>query len=198
MTDHELHFFNIVAPEWDSRDTLSKPEAIDRLLTLGGVKECDSILDLGTGTGVLLPYLARRVGACGSITAVDLSEGMLTLAKAKAVTLVPHPQFLQTDFEAQRLPGMYDHIIMYCVYPHLEHPVKTLRRLRRENLQPGGNILIAFPTEASRINAIHHRVRVDHHYLPSPRELTTYLRAHHLPARVLADDAQLFLVAVGG
>ena len=121
---------------------------------------------------------------------------MLTLAKAKAVTLVPHPQFLQTDFEAQRLPGMYDHIIMYCVYPHLEHPVKTLRRLRRENLQPGGNILIAFPTEASRINAIHHRVRVDHHYLPSPRELTTYLRAHHLPAR--ADDAQLYLVAVGG
>ena len=198
MTAQELHFFNNVAADWDRRDCLTTPEKIDRIMDLGGVKPGDAILDLGTGTGVLLPFLASRIGQEGSITAVDLSTEMLRLATEKFRGLTPKPRFLQLDFEKQAVPGRYNHITMYCVLPHLETPLHTLAMLCRQNLLPGGNILIAFPCDARRINSIHRHKTVDAHALLPAREMTDYLCAHAFDARLLADTPDLYLIAIRG
>lgn len=196
MTAQELHFFDTVAHDWDRRDCLSTPAKLTRLMVLGGVGPGQSVLDLGTGTGVLLPYIADAVGPDGRIVADDLSTQMLLQARQKFSTLSPEPTFLNLDFEKQEIPGQFHHIIMYCVYPHMETPLHTLRRLRADNLLPGGNILIAFPCSAQRINAIHRHKAVDADRLPAPRALADYLCAHRLPARVLSDTPDLYLLAI--
>ena len=40
-------------------------------------------LDVGTGTGVLIPYLIKAVGPSGSVTAIDYSEKMVQVCKTK-------------------------------------------------------------------------------------------------------------------
>jgi len=41
------------------------------------------VLDISTGTGQNLPWLIRQIGSSGRLTAMDISEGMLTYAKLK-------------------------------------------------------------------------------------------------------------------
>ena len=61
------------------------------------------MLDLGTGTGVLLPYIAEKIGTAGHITAVDYSAGMLSRAKEKFSGLTPTPEFLEMDLEQDNI-----------------------------------------------------------------------------------------------
>lgn len=196
MTAQELQFFDAVAPYWDSRDYLSTAAKLKAIMRMGGVRVGQSVLDLGTGTGVLLPYIASAVGECGVVTAVDLSAGMLGLARCKNSGLRPVPRFLNLDFERENIPGRYDHIIMYCVYPHMETPVATLSALRERNLRPGGNMLIAFPCSCERINSIHRREEVDADLLPTPHVLAERLCIRGLPARVLSDTDNLYMVEI--
>jgi SAM-dependent methyltransferase len=52
-----------------------------RLLDAADVKPADRVLDVACGTGVLARAAADRVGPTGAVVGVDLSEGMLTVAR---------------------------------------------------------------------------------------------------------------------
>lgn len=168
-------FFDKIAPDWDANEILSTPEKINQILDYFDLNSGDSILDLGTGTGVLLPYLAERIGTTGNITAVDFSKEMLKIAKAKYESIHPTPIFLNLDIENETIPGEYDKIILYCVYPHFHTPLETLKWLQKVNLKPKGQIFIAFPCSADFINNIHKERHSDSDVLISPEELAEFL-----------------------
>ncbi len=65
---------------------------------------------------------------------------MLAEARGKNGEL-KNVDFLRLDFEKSDVPGRYDLIMLYCVYPHLAEPVETLKRLRKHNLKDGGKIV---------------------------------------------------------
>ena len=106
MTQSEVEFFDNIAPRWDNDEIRSTPERINAVLDLLSIRKGDKVLDLGTGTGVLLPYLSVRVGEEGEVTGVDLSEGMLSRAIEKYGNL-GNVRFLRLDFEEENLPGEY-------------------------------------------------------------------------------------------
>ena len=196
MNNNELNFFNSIASVWDSNEKMSNPDKISRVLDFIGIQKNDKVLDLGTGTGVLLPQLCERVGESGEVTAVDIAPAMLGVALNKNADLTPAPRFLYADFELQHIEGKYNHIILYCVYPHLENPVRTLKKLKNENLLPGGNIVIAFPCSADVINNIHGHNPIDSEKLLSPSRLALFLSSQNLPAKVLAETRQMYIVEI--
>ncbi len=53
----------------------------ERLLDAALVGPGDRVLDIGCGTGVLARAAARRVGATGVVTGLDLNAGMLAVAR---------------------------------------------------------------------------------------------------------------------
>ena len=192
----EREFFDKLAPVWDNTESNSTPDKINFILDLIGIEKGQRILDLGTGTGVLLPYLAERTGETGSIMAVDYSEGMLQRAKEKFSGLIPKPLFLNSDFENETLPGEYDHIILYCVYPHLHNPVETLKWLRKVNLAKEGDIVIAFPTDENFINSIHKDRHSESDLLLSAPQLAGFLNKEGLTAVVLAADKESYVIKI--
>lgn len=190
----DRNFFDKLAPTWDANEVLSTPAKINEIMDLIGISSGEAILDLGTGTGVLIPYIVERIGPEGKITAVDYSEGMLKLAKEKFSNLNPTPEFLNLDFENENIEGEYDKILLYCVFPHLHSPIETLKWLKNVNLKPGGSIYIAFPCSEDFINHIHREKHSESDLLPSARRLSEIFSSRGLNSEVLADTDNAYVI----
>ena len=152
---NNVEFFDMVAPRWDNTNIINERK-ISHILDVAEVREGDSILDVGTGTGVLIPFLEQRIGSGGHIEAVDLSEGMLSVARSKYPGY-GNLEFVKLDVETDVMSDQFDRIMMYCMFPHLQEPMDTLRWLVGVNLKPGGTLVIAHAQSRHAINHIHDR-----------------------------------------
>lgn len=139
-------FFDAQSLLWDSL-TRRDPELLRSLLAWLPLRPGDAVLDMGTGTGILLPYIRER-DPQGEIDAVDLSPGMLAVARQKYGD-DEHIHFISADVSSETLPRRYQAIILYSVFPHLARRDETVAHLVFDYLQPGGYLLIA-QTEGRR------------------------------------------------
>ncbi len=65
-------YFDKAASTWDEKFlTPSLSSFLENLVPQFGIEAGQSVLDVGTGTGVLIPYLIKAVGPSGSVTAID-------------------------------------------------------------------------------------------------------------------------------
>ncbi len=195
MTQSEIDFFDRLAPVWDQSEVRSTPQRIRSILSKLPIREGMKVLDLGTGTGVLVPYLSEMLGSNGKVTAIDLSEGMLSIARKKYGDL-ENVEFLKIDFEEEQIPGVHDLALMYCVYPHLHSPAATFEWLFKMNLVEGGKIAVAFPSDEEFINNIHHERKSESDHLPPAEKLAAMIGEWGFKAEVLAATADEYLVLV--
>ena len=133
-------FFTDIAETWDQiRPVFEHPDvqagAVGALVPSGL-----RLVDIGTGTGALLPLLAAT-GAV--VTAVDASEAMLTRAR----NLCEREGLSGISFETadvQDLPFANDHFdAVYCsmVLHHVARPAKALKEMVRV-VKPGGRVVV--------------------------------------------------------
>jgi ArsR family transcriptional regulator len=102
-------------------------------------KHCDTILDLGTGSGLLLPALLERADR---VIAVDASTTMLDLARASAGAAVDRCEFRLGDLE--HLPvrdGEVDAVMACMVLHHVSAPATAMAEAFRA-LGDGGELAI--------------------------------------------------------
>jgi ubiquinone/menaquinone biosynthesis C-methylase UbiE len=110
---------------------------IDRLELQPG----DNVLDVCCGTGASAIPAAIAVGSTGSVLGVDVSDGLLGLARVKAQDL-DNIEFRNHDCMALGLPdGSFDAIV--CVFgifflPDMEAALRELWRM----VKPGGKLAI--------------------------------------------------------
>lgn len=141
------------------------------------------VLDAGTGTGVLVPFiLAACGGAPVTIDAVDSSEGMLARAREK----LKHSRgvrFIAADVTSD--PGafagaareVYDFVFLYSVLPHFHDRTAALSSLHAIT-KPGGRIVIMHSESREAINGTHGRTpEVADDLLPDSNELAKELEA---------------------
>lgn len=195
MTTEEILFFDRLSSTWDDDEVLSLPEKINEILSATGVSEGMSVLDLGTGTGVLVPYLSAMVGQTGEVVALDISEGMLRRAISKYGDL-KNVSFIKKDFENEDVAGRYDLILLYCVYPHLHFPETTLKRLVSSNLNEGGRIIIAFPSDEKFINNIHKERKAESDILPSAPLMSSRFNEWGMNSSVIKYDPGHYIVEI--
>ncbi|MDE6272175.1 MAG: class I SAM-dependent methyltransferase [Muribaculaceae bacterium] len=196
MTQSEVEFFNRLAPEWDASEIRSTSERINAILDLLDIENGMNVLDLGTGTGVLIPFISERIGLKGRVVGVDLSEGMLEIACEKFGNLA-NVEFRKLDFEEQSIEGLFDIIMLYSVYPHLHCPHRTIERLFNSNIRSkSGKVVVAFPSDEKFINEIHHERKSESDLLPSAPVLAETIRSWGYSVEVAAYSNEAYVIVI--
>lgn len=140
--NEQRRFFDSRAEGWEQR--CYPPEVRGRLQKLVlefGITPGARVLDVGTGPGVLNPYLRELAGEEGTIVAFDLSGDMIRQARRKKLT--PRDLFFQGDAQAMALPAdSFDHVICFAAFPHFPDSLAALRELSRV-ARPGAEVVIA-------------------------------------------------------
>ncbi|RYG24585.1 class I SAM-dependent methyltransferase [bacterium] len=105
-------FFDAHAPHYDANPFTQYTQAeIDFLLSLFALPTGSSILDVGCGTGRHAVELAKRGYR---VTGIDLSEGMLNVARAKAAVEGVDVKFVQADATNFQTDERFDAAICLC------------------------------------------------------------------------------------
>lgn len=116
----------------------------DRLVELAGVRQGSRVLDVATGIGEPAVTAARKAGSTGRVIAIDLSPGMIAIAKERAkengLDII---EFREADAESLRLPSSSVDAIV-CRFglmfmPDLAGALKAMK----DALAPGGKIAAA-------------------------------------------------------
>jgi demethylmenaquinone methyltransferase/2-methoxy-6-polyprenyl-1,4-benzoquinol methylase len=185
-------FFNDLAEQWDETNKWDM-DKIALMLKLLYIKDGDTILDVGTGTGVLIPLLR---GYTGNITAIDSAEKMIEVARKKFegqnVNFI-HGDALEYPFE----DGSFDHIICYSVFPHFDDKPLAIARLATK-LKPGGLLSVLHSSSKERINGVHvhtHSMDIKSDNLPPAQALVPCARDNGLREEIVIDNPEMYLFA---
>lgn len=111
---------------------------------LGEIHAGETVLDLGSGAGMDSILAARRVGPCGTVLGVDVTEEMVEKAKRNAgATGVTNVEFRHADADALPLgDAIVDVMISNGVFNLCLDKPKVLTELFRV-LKPGGRVQMA-------------------------------------------------------
>ena len=149
QTAEIIHFFNRYAPSWDA-NMVRNEEILAIILENAGVSAGKSVLDVATGTGVLIPdYLAR---GSASVTAVDISDEMIRIAKSKFHA--DNLQILCCDVFDLPKEVQYDCIVVYNAFPHFPDPAALIDHLACL-LKAGGILTVAHGMSRAALGAHH-------------------------------------------
>ena len=147
-----IDFFNQICRQWDET---SKPDAdkITFLLEKLSWNVSTRILDVGTGTGVLLPFI-RQFSPQSYIQAIDIAAGMIEIAQKKYAGWGKVDWYV-SDIEQPTERGKFDQIILYSVFPHLTNKTGTVSYLINHCLTDEGELLIAHAQSRKFLNHLH-------------------------------------------
>ena len=188
-------YFDNVAETWDSKYiTPSLLSFLDKLVPQFGIDAGQSVLDAGTGTGVLIPYLIKAVGPSGSVTAIDLSEKMVQACKAKYAE-VKNVTIKAGNIEDAAFPAeSYDAVTCFGVFPHIDHKQKALQNINRM-LKHGGKLVIVHALSSEELKAHHKKVskHVEHAVLPEKNDMMQLLEQTGFVDAQIIDEAGCYL-----
>lgn len=185
-------FFNEKALSWDTI-TIHDPEKVERIADLLDIAPDDSILDVGTGTGVMIPqYLSRISG--GHITAVDYSQKMIDVARSK------FPESEKLEYRVEDIydlddDGKYDIAVCYSCFPHFPDPMKAIDVISK-TVRPGGTFVIAHSSSKEHINNVHTNggERICRDYLPDMDVMKELFSECGLEVTFEEDDAEYYII----
>ncbi len=127
------------APYYDSGWQRQLWPAQERLLKEAAPQSGEKILDISCGTGLVTFPLAEAVASEGSVTAVDLSEGMIEKARKRAGEKgIGNITFRHMDAEELDFPdNTFDKVICSLGLMYFPDPARALSEMCRV-LVPGG------------------------------------------------------------
>jgi len=114
------------------------------------------VLDVGCGTGRLIPQLKKVIGETGKLVELDFSIEMLKIGKNRYG--YQNLLFIQGDGHVLPLKDCsIDTVICFAFFPHLSDKLKGMKAFARI-LKPGGKLIIAHQMNREELNRFHGNV----------------------------------------
>ncbi len=162
-------------------------ERMERIVAAGEIQPGEIVLDVGTGTGALIPLIRRyrpdRVIAC------DLSAAMLE----QVARLHPGVECHQVDIRDLQLPdSSIDVVFMNGMFGNIVDKAGAIRRIERL-LRPGGRVVISHPEGRAFVAGIARTEPFPITPLPSREEAAALLGAVGFAVTEYIDEENLLI-----
>ena len=127
--------------ETKERDRWQQP---DRIVAALHLKAGETVADIGSGSGYLLPYLSRAVGPTGVVCAEEVQDGFLPALRDRARRLKNVRVVLGTVDDPALPVRKIGAFVLLTVYHEVDHPVDFLKTLRKYALPDARLAIIDF------------------------------------------------------
>ena len=187
-------YFDQLAPTWDKELTRERLKCLGNIVKELGIKPGYYVLDIGSGTGILLPFLIAELGDEGKIMALDFSAEMLSQAQAK--NFPPIVGFAQADVLAIPLAdNSVDLAICNGAFPHFNDKVEALKEIARV-LRNNGRLVICHTMSREMLNRLHQSIggMVASDLLPDEFQLRGLIKQAGLRVTHFEDGPERYLV----
>ena len=169
-------YFNQKADTWDETVAEKDTAKLERMAKRLNLRPASSVLDVGTGTGVFMPFLLSKIGKSGRVIAIDVADKMLLRARAKGFD--GNIDYLCADVMDIPLGGdIFDAVVCYSSFPHFQDKPKALAEIYQVT-RSGGSLAICHTKSRTEINEIHRQIAVVRHdTIPDAEEMKSMLSA---------------------
>ena len=188
-------FFNHAAGNWDE---IFLKEELERRLEMFvsqfDLKRGEKILDVGAGTGVLIPHILKTTGSSSIVVAVDFAERMARICNRKCHGLANVMVGVQTVERLALLPTSFDVVTCFGLFPHIKDKKKALKEINCV-LRQGGKLVIAHALSSVEIRKHHQNAPqvVANDVLPEKKEMRKLLCGAGFSVRQLKDECGCYL-----
>jgi ubiquinone/menaquinone biosynthesis C-methylase UbiE len=170
------NYFDRHASSWDEMLKYEeKTSQLSEAVNWFNLAEGDTVLDVGTGTGILLPLIRQRIGPKGILIGFDFSFKMIEKARLRECpggkTLI-QATINSLPFQFDR----FDQVICFSAFPHFPNKVKALFEMVRV-LKSGGGLSIAHLRSMEELNQFHQHLGgpVARDLLPHPERVRSLM-----------------------
>ena len=187
-------FFNQMAPAWDERFyTPEMEERLPQLVSLFHLQKGTKILDVGAGTGGIIPYLLEAIGPEGSIWAIDFAEEMVRIGRRK---FQEESRVIFELASVEDLPykdRFFDQIVCFGAFPHFDDKGKALEEMNRV-LKSQGTLIIAHALSSVALRSHHQNCApVSKDFLPEEAKMRSFLEKAGFQLQRLIDQPKCYL-----
>jgi ubiquinone/menaquinone biosynthesis C-methylase UbiE len=187
-------YFDAHADTWDDRTAEKDQKKLELMANRLGIQSGSRVLDVGTGTGVFVPFLLSKIGPEGWLVCLDYSDRMLQRARSKQFQ--GNIEYVCADIASTRLPdSTFDAVVCYSSFPHFKDKRRALGEIGRV-LKRGGRLLICHTSSRAWINAMHgHIAEVSSDLIPDEQEFTRLLSAAGFGEIRIEDEDDSYLAS---
>ncbi len=187
-------FFNQMAATWDERFYSAEIAAhLPRLVSMFYLMPGARLLDVGAGTGGIIPYLLEAIGPKGSIWAIDFAEEMVKIGLKK---FQKESRVIFELASVEDLPykdRFFDQIVCFGAFPHFEDKGRALEEMNRV-LKARGTLIIAHALGSVALRSHHQNCApVSKDFLPEEGEMRFLLERAGLQLNRLIDQPKCYL-----
>ena len=163
-------YFNDLAATWDETTRNNDPAKLQALVRKLKLPANGWTLDVGTGTGVFLPYISESMNGSSRLVSMDFALNMVAIARKKQAG--QEIKFICAEIESVRFSTeLFDAVICYSTFPHFHDKPAAISNIYKF-LKPGGCLYICHSASRERINQIHSRIPdLRDHLIPDDDEM---------------------------
>ncbi len=194
-------FFNSRAESWldmlyrnpDTGQYDLHQRNFERLFTLIPLKPGDRVLDVGCGSGVLVPMLLERITATGVLYELDFAEKMIEENQNRHKN--ENIRFIVADIvHAPLASAFFDAVICFSAFPHFDDKQKAMLAMSRA-LKDKGVLVLAHFSSSAELNRHHASLpEVMHDLLPAESEMRALFHAAGLTIDLFLDEPGFYCI----
>ena len=164
------------------------PERLEKIVAHGKITEGDTVLDVGTGTGILIPIIKKY--RPGRILACDLSEAMVEQLNKN----YPHVETIVADVRDVKLPdSSIDVVFINACYPNIVDKASAFSKISRM-MKAEGRIVISHPLGKAFILSLKDVTPFPLDEFPEAQEAAALLKPFDFEIETFIDEPRLYIL----
>jgi SAM-dependent methyltransferase len=166
------------------------PERLSRIVAAADIQEGETVLDVGTGTGILIPLIQRY--RPGFIYACDLSARMLKRLRENYAGV----ETIRSDVRDLKLPDECLNVVLInACYPNIADKAGTFENLSRM-MGPAGRLIISHPLGKQFIAKLKKNVAFPLADFPAKREAESLFCPYGFRIDAFVDEPELYILSL--